>query len=150
METVQVAFHRADGVMLAAAEMAAGVRYEMDVPEGTARMSLTWPVVPAPSVEPPSRENLPAFRAHVLRWLREEQGVKAVSVEQVSGYGTDWEGSTESGFYSTTSIEINYTAEDGKQRFKDVTGEDFMSLWHWVVDVWPEPVQASADGEITP
>jgi len=142
MNTVQIMLYGADGALLRAIEVAAETIYEMDVPEGTVRMRLNWPQVPTPSPEP-SREDLPAFRAHVLRWLQEQKGIDAVSVEKVSGYGTDWEGDTAGGFYRDESIEVSYTDTAGKQQWRDIRGDDFMSLWRWVVEVWPEPADSA-------
>jgi hypothetical protein len=105
---------------------------------GIARVGVTLQQA-APEPPAPTREDSPEFRAHVLRWLREEKHIDAVSVEKVKGYGTDWAGDTNGGFYSDWSIDITYTDSAGKSRFEEVKGEDFLSLWHWVVSAWPAP-----------
>jgi hypothetical protein len=76
------------------------------------------------------------FKAAVLAWLIDE-GMDAVSVEQVSGYGTDWEGDTESGFFSSFGVTVRYTNQAGDTRAKEVTGDDMESLWIWVMKAWP-------------
>ena len=81
------------------------------------------------------------FRELVLAWLRSEEGggrLDAVSVENVGGHGSDWSGSTEGGFYSTFSVDINWTDADGKTHVSDPEGEAMDSLWKWVVRSWPE------------
>ena len=87
--------------------------------------------------------NEAAFKAHVLRWLREEQDLDAASVETVSGDGSDWQGSTEGGFYSTFTVEIHYRDSTGKLHMTDITGEDMGSLWRWVVDSWTAEAPAT-------
>jgi hypothetical protein len=95
------------------------------------------------------------FRSCVLAWVqREYPEWRAVEVLQVEGDGSDWEGDTESGFYSRFNVEIKirvaergagldphtakdlaeaHTKRDDLIGFKSITGEDAESLWSHVV-----------------
>lgn len=72
-----------------------------------------------------------AFRVMVLEWLQKERP-DATAVLSVNGDGTDWEGDTDSGFYSRFGVEITYLTAVGKKYFA-VTGDDMEELWNWIV-----------------
>jgi hypothetical protein len=78
-----------------------------------------------------------AFKASVLEWVKTKRP-SARSIEKVDGNGTDWAGSTESGFYDMFSVDIKFTEDSGASHWLDVRGEDMASLWSWVVQNWPE------------
>jgi hypothetical protein len=80
-----------------------------------------------------------AFDARVLEWVKTKQP-SARSVEKVDGYGTDWAGSTETGFYDRFSVDIQFADASGASQWLEVRGEDMQSLWEWVVQNWPEEV----------
>lgn len=73
------------------------------------------------------------FNATVLGWVQAEKDAEAVEVIQVGGYGTDWEGDTEGGFYSSFYASVKWRRADGTERTIDVDGEDMGSMWDWVV-----------------
>ena len=137
---ITLSFVSDDGERLSTQTLAADSTYSISIPLGVHMLELSARL-PEPSA-PPSREDSPEFRAHVLRWLREEKDLDAVSVESVAGYGTDWEGDTDGGFWSDQNIDMTWIDSSGQQQYTEVRGDDFMSLWHWVVDVWPAPAEA--------
>lgn len=77
------------------------------------------------------------FNELILDWLREHHDSDAASIEKVDGYGTDWAGGTEEGFWSEFSVSISYVKNDGKKGFVDVTGELMGSLWKAVINAYP-------------
>jgi len=74
------------------------------------------------------------FLSHVLKWVQNNKAPGAVKLDSVSGYGTDWDGDTEGGFYSRFSVDITYRTADDAKHSLDVEGEDMGSLWEWVVN----------------
>ena len=77
------------------------------------------------------------FQAAVLAWLKKEQNIPAQSVEQISGDGTDWDGDTDGGFFSSFGVTIRYLDLNGSKQRHEVTGDDMESLWTWLVSRWP-------------
>lgn len=77
----------------------------------------------------------PTFEEHVLEWLKCEEP-RAVSVESVQSYGTDWAGDTFGGFYSEADVSIKWLDADGKSHMKEVKGEAMADLWDHVVKGW--------------
>jgi hypothetical protein len=73
------------------------------------------------------------FYGLVLTWLREWGNDTAAAVTAVTGDGSDWEGDTESGFYSRFSVSIQYVTASGKTATYEVHGEAMESLWRTVV-----------------
>lgn len=73
------------------------------------------------------------FNTIVLGWVQATKDPEAVEVVQVGGYGTDWAGSTEGGFFSSFAAEIWWRRADGTEKCLDVEGEDMGSMWDWVV-----------------
>jgi hypothetical protein len=72
----------------------------------------------------------------VLAWLRDHGYPTAVSVDSVQPYGSDWNGDTEQGFYSSFSVHITFTYgayEPLTSGWMDVEGAAMQSLWHAVV-----------------
>lgn len=69
----------------------------------------------------------PTFEEHVLEWLKGEEP-RAVSVEGVESYGTDWAGDTEGGFYSQSYVTIKWADAEGVVRFHEVQGEAMGAL----------------------
>lgn len=110
-----------------------------------------------------SQDQPAGFGDHISEWIRhhDDHGPCFVELLDVSGYGTDWDGDTEGGFYSTFSVEIRYLDKAGKQQHWEVVGEDMDSLWKWVVGAWPplpldlhgpaggvaEPADGAGEGE---
>jgi hypothetical protein len=135
-----LSFIAEDGRRLSTQTLAADSTYTVSIPFGVHMLELSARL-PEPT-PPPPREDSPEFCVHVLRWLREVKDLDAVSVEGVSGYGTDWEGDTAGGFWPDQDIGINWTDSSGARQFTEVRGDDFMSLWHWVVGSWPAPAEA--------
>ena len=78
------------------------------------------------------------FQAAVLAWLKEDQNIVATDVVRVSGDGTDWNGGTEEGFFSSFGVTIQYIDGNSIKQWKEVTGDDMESLWTWVVSRWPD------------
>ena len=78
-----------------------------------------------------------AFEQIVLTWLKEKQNLPALAIMQVSGDGTDWDGDTEGGFFSSFGVTIRWQDLNGASRWLEVTGDDMQSLWTWVVGRWP-------------
>jgi len=74
-----------------------------------------------------------AVKALALEWLK-SIGVPATTVKSVSGYGTDWEGSTDEGFRSAFSVDITYATEAADFNFLEVEGEQMASLWQFVLN----------------
>lgn len=99
--------------------------------------NLVLQITPEPlgHLEPASNDvqDLPEFRKLVLDWAR-EQKPNIVEILRVRGYGTDWAGDTEGGFYSETNIEISYKTDGGREGFWEITGDTFLSLWSYVVN----------------
>jgi hypothetical protein len=79
-----------------------------------------------------TEETSSRFNALVLEWLKESSPL-AVEVVSVSGYGTDWDGDTEGGFYSSFGVTVGYRDIDGLTCSRSVQGEDMESLWMRVV-----------------
>lgn len=77
----------------------------------------------------------PTFEEHVFEWLKGEES-RAVSVEGVESYGTDWAGDTEGGFYSQSDVTIKWTDTEGVVHFREIQGEAMGSLWDHVVKGW--------------
>jgi hypothetical protein len=73
-----------------------------------------------------------AFEEHVLVWLRRLPR-DADHVLAVTSHGSDWEGSTEGGFYSRFVVEIEYVTSAGHRSREYVEGDDMDSLWKHVV-----------------
>ena len=76
------------------------------------------------------------FDAVVLDWLKREMNKPAVLVMQVSGDGTDWDGDTEGGFFSSFGVTVRWQDLNGASHWLEVTGDDMQSLWTWVVTSW--------------
>ncbi len=74
------------------------------------------------------------FNERVLTWLQERGGYpEATSIEAVEPYGSDWNGDTENGFYSTFSVSITFTYGEDKRGHRDVEGLEMQTLWSAVV-----------------
>lgn len=80
-------------------------------------------------------DSKPSFEDYVLEWLKDEEP-RAVSVEGVQSYGTDWAGDTEGGFYSEADVTIKWADAEGKTHFREVRGEAMGTLWDHVVKGW--------------
>lgn len=77
------------------------------------------------------------FNDVVADWMRSEN-YSVAQVTKVEGRGTDWQGSTESGFYETFAVEIQYVAGWRTATYLDVSGEEMGRLWKYVVNEgWP-------------
>jgi hypothetical protein len=74
------------------------------------------------------------FEEHVLPWLQQHRP-EAVTVEKVTTDGSDWEGDTEGGFYSSFGVTIVYLDAAGQQKYLNVDGSDMESLWKHTVGV---------------
>lgn len=74
-----------------------------------------------------------ALRGVVLGWIKHDQDPDAVEVLKVGGYGTDWDGDTEGGFYSSFYASVCWRRGDGTEQTRDFQGEDMASLWDWVI-----------------
>lgn len=79
------------------------------------------------------------FNERVLEWVQHKDPLAAV-VTSVYGHGTDWDGDTEGGFYSSFSVDIAYERSDGSKKYMGVKGDAMDSLWKWTVnnEVWED------------
>jgi len=68
----------------------------------------------------------------VAEWAR-EQGLDVARLVSADGVGSDWEGSTEGGFYDVFRVDIRYEDSAGQIQWEDVSGERMASLWQFVV-----------------
>jgi hypothetical protein len=76
----------------------------------------------------------------VTAWLRGNIERDDVTAASASPYGSDWNGDTEGGFYSSFELTIRWTDEQGREGWTDVDGDDMDSLWRFVVNAaWPQP-----------
>jgi hypothetical protein len=74
------------------------------------------------------------FHAIVLDWLKSEPFHRdAVRVLAVTGDGSDWNGDTEGGFYSSFGAGIQFEDDKGRLRSIHVSGSDMEDLWMHVV-----------------
>jgi hypothetical protein len=73
------------------------------------------------------------FKAIVLDWLKSDGYSDAVSVVAVTGDGSDWNGDTEGGFYSSFGAGIQFEDDKGRLRSIHVSGSDMEGLWMHVV-----------------
>lgn len=97
--------------------VASGPRVGRSKPEGDEQVSAT-------------------FNEHVAVWLR-NQGTPAVKVLSVRGEGTEWYGSTESGWDDKFDVSITCELDTGEIASCNVDGEELAELWNWVVAAWP-------------
>jgi hypothetical protein len=108
--------------------------FTVDIPLEARTLTLSTSVTKPPFTPVPSSP--PGFNDHVLLWLREKEQLDAEHIESVTGYGTDWAGDTNGGFYSEQTITIEYRTGSGDRAILEVTGDRFISLWNWVIGVW--------------
>lgn len=73
------------------------------------------------------------FHAVVLAFIQKHEDAEAVEIIEVGGYGTDWAGGTEEGFYSTFDAAVRWRRADGSTQSKGYEGEDMGDLWAWVI-----------------
>jgi hypothetical protein len=73
------------------------------------------------------------FKAIVLDWLKSDGYSDAVSVVAVTGDGSDWNGDTEGGFYSSFGVDVQFIDDKDRVRSIGVVGEDMQNLWMHVV-----------------
>lgn len=67
-----------------------------------------------------------------LKWIKDNQDPDATEFVSAETYGSDWDGDTEGGFYSTFEVTLKWlSGQERKSHF--VTGEDMESLWKAVV-----------------
>lgn len=86
------------------------------------------------SDEAPDLSDDSAFRARVLEWLRVYGGYRmAAEVKSVETAGSDWEGSTETGFSSSFSVYIKWRDEKDADHLDEIEGTELASLWHHIV-----------------
>lgn len=88
-----------------------------------------------------------SINAVVLEWLQAHDEPSAIEVISVKGQGSDWQGSTEGGFYDVFTVEVMFTkhgtinARTGVEGpitvREDIRGEDMESLWNHVMGSWP-------------
>ena len=76
------------------------------------------------------------FLDAVLAWVQ-QRNPDAVKVISVEGHGSDWAGSTESGFYSVFDCDVSYRTSDGRLGLICAEGDVMESLWTHVVSAWP-------------
>lgn len=92
-------------------------------------------------------EESDAFKEHILVWIKQKLDPNALLVEVVSGYGTDWEGGTLEGFWADNYVTVRYITTNTGEGYlipserqysvnREIRGEEFQSLWHWVVNSW--------------
>ena len=85
-----------------------------------------------------SSQDSPAFRAHVLEWLKTGGWPQAVSVESVTGDGVD--GDISASFDGANfTVDIVWTDNGGNQHVHLVDGSGVQSLWQWVVGGFHRP-----------
>lgn len=73
------------------------------------------------------------FNERVLAWLRTRDGYQSAdSIVAVEPQGSDWNGDTEQGFYSSFSVDITFMM-GGHQFYSNVEGKDMENLWKAVV-----------------
>lgn len=76
------------------------------------------------------------FEDAVAEWLRSQGCQDVAQVISCDGRGSDWSGSTESGFYDTFGVDVVWLTADGVRGFDNITGEKMQSLWMHVVGAW--------------
>lgn len=79
-----------------------------------------------------STEQPPGFLEAVTKWAR-ANGYDGATVTAVEPYGTDWDGDTEGGFYSSFTVSVRTVNLDGTKGYIRVEGELLNSLWDAVV-----------------
>lgn len=70
-----------------------------------------------------------------LAWVKAEEDPDAAEVTSLTGRGSDWNGDTEDGFYSTFAVDVHYVKADGRKSVLSPEGEQMESLWHAIVSV---------------
>lgn len=128
MFPVSVSFYGPNDRLHQQVTIGVGQMMMLDVPPWSTVMKIV--VAHEPVAESPVVSDDPSsFRDAVLEWLQTELDETVVSVEKVTGSGTDWGGDTASGFYSEEYIEIDWTDATGRKRNTEVRGDDFVQLW---------------------
>lgn len=74
-----------------------------------------------------------SFESRVLAWVQEHEDNEAAKIIKVLGNGSDWNGDTEAGFYSTFGVDITYEKRDGRRQTVSPEGQQMASLWDAVV-----------------
>lgn len=72
------------------------------------------------------------MNARILAWLQRSDP-SAVALDEAEGYGTDWAGDTEGGFYSEFGLTIRYHHADGAPRSREVAGQEMEDLWRFLL-----------------
>lgn len=73
------------------------------------------------------------FKAVLLGFVKSHDDSEAVEIIEVGGYGTDWAGDTEGGFYSSFDASIRWRRADGSIKSRSYQGEDMGELWDYVI-----------------
>jgi hypothetical protein len=76
-------------------------------------------------------EDSPEFKARVLEWLRQEQGIGAAQVESVRG-GSSSEEIAQGVYAEVFGVDITYLMPGGEERVMNAYAGDVASLWRWV------------------
>jgi hypothetical protein len=77
------------------------------------------------------------FTAALAEWMR-GQDIRVAQVVRVEAHGSDWEGSTEGGFYTTFGIHVEYVTQEGRRCTWSLhEGEDMAALWTHMMHSWP-------------
>ena len=68
-------------------------------------------------------------RRRALGWVQKRHP-EAVAVAAIEPSGSDWEGSTEGGFFSVFALHVSWIDSEGQRHTDyDVSGEDLEALW---------------------
>jgi hypothetical protein len=70
-----------------------------------------------------------------LAWMKAEEDPDATEVTSLTGRGSDWDGDTEGGFYSTFAVDVHYVKVDGRKAVLSPEGEQMERLWNAIVSV---------------
>lgn len=76
------------------------------------------------------------FEEVIAAWLRSNGRGSVVTVTKCDGVGSDWNGSTEAGFFESFAVDVTWVDAVGVTRRDSIVGDEMGSLWMHVVGAW--------------